>query len=193
MAEQFLVDCAYGYSDENGFGAEGCSGAWPQAYLHYFKHVTNGQHQMESCYPYTAQDGTCKDDSTCFYKGEVTRSRRRHLVGWILRQSHFLVLVLITTTQFNTIMNRKVITQPLQKSKRTKIKYYLVILCNFAGATMASSISYWGTNDDELKALLVEYGPVVTSLNASPLGSYSGGIFDSWQCCDAASTGETCT
>jgi len=129
LAEQFLVDCAYGYSDENGFGAEGCSGAWPQAYLHYFKHVTNGQHQMESCYPYTAQDGTCKDDSTCFYKG----------------------------------------------------------------ATMASSISYWGTNDDELKALLVEYGPVVTSLNASPLGSYSGGIFDSWQCCDAASTGETCT
>merc|ERR1712037_962133 len=99
--------------DENGFGAEGCSGAWPQAYYHYFKHVTSGQHQMESCYPYTAQDGTCKDDSTCFYKG----------------------------------------------------------------ATMADSISYWGTNDDELKALLVEHGPVVTSLNASPLGSYSGGIF----------------
>ena len=58
---------------------------------------------------------------------------------------------------------------------------------------MADSISYWGTNDDELKALLVEHGPVVTSLNASPLGSYSGGIFDSWDCCDAVYTGETCT
>ena len=79
------------------------------------------------------------------------------------------------------------------QSKMIEIKSYLVILCNFAGATMADSISYWGTNDDELKALLVEHGPVVTSLNASPLGSYSGGIFDSWQCCDAASTGETCT
>jgi len=130
LAEQFLVDCAYGYSDDDGFGAEGCSGAWPQAYLHFFKHRTNGLHQMESYYPYTAQDGTCHATEDGYYQG----------------------------------------------------------------GTMIDSISYWGTNDDDLKALLVEHGPVVTSLNASPLSSYNGGIFSSWQCCDAASGfGSSCT
>ena len=58
---------------------------------------------------------------------------------------------------------------------------------------MADAISYWGTNEDDLKALLVEYGPVVTTINASPLGNYNGGIFSSWTCCDAASGGENCT
>jgi len=129
LAEQFLVDCAYGYSDGNGFGAEGCSGAWPQAYLHYLKHKSNGYHYMESFYPYTAQDGYCNAPTEGYY----------------------------------------------------------------TGATMVDSISLWGTNEDDLKALLVEYGPVTTTVNASPLGNYNGGIFSSWSCCDAATGGESCT
>merc|ERR1712241_684012 len=41
LAEQFLVDCANGYVDPDGFGADGCEGAWPQDYLHYLKHKVN--------------------------------------------------------------------------------------------------------------------------------------------------------
>merc|ERR1711971_835264 len=33
LAEQYLVDCAYDYSTDDGFDAQGCAGAWPQAYL----------------------------------------------------------------------------------------------------------------------------------------------------------------
>ena len=71
LAEQFLVDCAYGYADENGFDALGCSGAWPQAYLHFLKHRTHGKHQMESYYPYTARDGYCNDQEAGYYTGEI--------------------------------------------------------------------------------------------------------------------------
>merc|ERR1712002_31407 len=129
LAEQFLVDCANGYVDPDGFGADGCEGAWPQAYLHYLKHKMNGYHQMESYYPYTAQTGYCHAETEGYY----------------------------------------------------------------TGAIMADSISYWGTNEDDLKALLVEYGPVTTTINASPLGNYNGGIFSSSSCCDAAYGGESCT
>ena len=59
MAEQYLVDCAYDYSTDDGFDAQGCAGAWPQAYLEYLVKESKGQHQMEANYPYTAQDGTC--------------------------------------------------------------------------------------------------------------------------------------
>ena len=59
MAEQYLVDCAYDYSTDDGFDAQGCAGAWPQAYLEYLVKESKGQHQMEDNYPYTAQDGTC--------------------------------------------------------------------------------------------------------------------------------------
>ena len=52
---------------------------------------------------------------------------------------------------------------------------------------MTDSISYWGTNEDELKAALVEYGPVVTGVDASTLSFYNGGIFDDYLCCEAAS------
>ena len=37
LAEQYLVDCAYDYSTEDGFDAQGCAGAWPQAYLEYLE------------------------------------------------------------------------------------------------------------------------------------------------------------
>merc|ERR1712002_398724 len=53
LAEQYLVDCAYDYSTDDGFDAQGCAGAWPQAYLEYLEKESGGQHQMESSYPYT--------------------------------------------------------------------------------------------------------------------------------------------
>jgi len=123
LAEQYLVDCAYDYSTDDGFDAQGCAGAWPQAYLQYLEKESNGQHQMESSYPYTAQDGTCSATEEGFYTGGL----------------------------------------------------------------MKSSISYWGSNEDDLKALLVEHGPVVTGMDASWLSYYNGGIFDSFMCCNAAS------
>merc|ERR1712079_565332 len=124
LAEQYLVDCAYDYSTDDGFDAQGCAGAWPQAYLQFLEKETNGTHQMESAYPYTAQDGTCYVTSEGFYTGGL----------------------------------------------------------------MKSSISYWGSNEDDLKALLVEHGPVVTGMDASWLSYYNGGIFDSFMCCNAASS-----
>merc|ERR1711971_1276352 len=123
LAEQYLVDCAYDYESEDGFDAQGCAGAWPQAYLEYLEKESAGQHQMESSYPYTAQDGTCVAETEGFYTGGL----------------------------------------------------------------MKTSISYWGSNEDDLKALLVEHGPVVTGMDASLLSFYNGGIFDDYLCCNAAS------
>jgi len=123
LAEQYLVDCAMDYSTEDGFDAQGCAGAWPQAYLEYLVKESKGQHQMESNYPYTAQDGTCSAQVDGYYQG----------------------------------------------------------------ATMTDSISYWGSNEEELKALLVEHGPVVTGVDASGLSYYNGGIYDDYMCCEAAS------
>jgi len=123
LAEQYLVDCAMDYSTEDGFDAQGCAGAWPQAYLEYLVKESKGQHQMEANYPYTAQDGTCSAQDDGYYQG----------------------------------------------------------------ATMTDSISYWGSNEEELKALLVEHGPVVTGVDASGLSYYNGGIYDDYMCCEAAS------
>jgi len=131
LAEQFFVDCAYGYeSDEYpGFDAQGCAGAWPQPYFAYLKEQTNGQHQLESAYPYTAHDGTCTSSNDGFY----------------------------------------------------------------TGGAVTGQVAIWGTNEDDLKMLLVEYGPVVTALDASHLSSYSHGVFHSFWCCNAANTGSSCT
>ena len=63
----------------------------------------------------------------------------------------------------------------------------------YTGGAMTSAINYWGTDDNDLKALLVEHGPVVTTLDASQLGSYAGGILDSFYCCDASNGGTSCT
>ena len=61
---------------------------------------------------------------------------------------------------------------------------------------MIDYISEWDTNEDVLKAMLIEYGPVVTSVNSksSPTFiSYQGGIFDDPEsCCDAAYEGADC-
>ena len=81
LAEQFLVDCAYGYADDDGFEAEGCSGAWPQAYLHYLKHKSNGYHQMESYYPYTARDGYCNARTEGYYTGEFDNKHTQQILS----------------------------------------------------------------------------------------------------------------
>ena len=59
MSEQFLVNCAYDHYFGQ-WGAFGCSGAWPQAYLDYLETVSGGQMQTESSYPYTGTDGACR-------------------------------------------------------------------------------------------------------------------------------------
>ena len=127
LAEQFLVDCAYGYSYD-GFDAQGCDGAWPQAYFGYLSEETNGQHKLESAYPYTAQDGHCKDSNEGFYTGDAVKNQN----------------------------------------------------------------SLWGTDEDDLKMLLVEYGPVVTSLDAMPLKSYESGVFSSSDCCNTVPQNDFC-
>ncbi len=124
-----MVDCANGYEDEDGFGASGCMGAWPQAYFAFLPNEHAGRHQTEEAYPYTAEDGSCKATSSGYY----------------------------------------------------------------TGGAMTSAINYWESNDEELKALLIEYGPVVTTLDANHLGSYSGGILDTHACCDASNHGSHCT
>jgi len=127
LAEQYLVDCGYGY-EVDGFDAQGCDGAWPQAYFGFLANTNDGQHQNEASYPYTARDGNCKAQDSGF----------------------------------------------------------------FDGAAVTDQISYWGTDEDDLKALLVEHGPVVTGMDASYLSMYHGGVFDSWMCCDGATDGESC-
>jgi len=68
LSEQFLVDCANGYS-VGGFGAYGCEGAWPQAYFAYLHKEVNGYHQKESSYPYEAVDRSCRATSDGYYMG----------------------------------------------------------------------------------------------------------------------------
>ena len=44
LSEQYLVDCAMGYSFEEGdmeWTADGCAGAWPMPYFDFLK-TTNG-------------------------------------------------------------------------------------------------------------------------------------------------------
>jgi len=55
LGPQQIVDCdPYDY---------GCGGGWP---YNAFKYVIGaGGQDMESCYPYTAQDGTCNFQSNC--------------------------------------------------------------------------------------------------------------------------------
>ena len=63
----------------------------------------------------------------------------------------------------------------------------------YPNGSMVDAINYWGTNEDDLMNLLRTYGPVATTLDASSLSSYYGGIIDDWSCCDASTSGESCT
>lgn len=116
------MDCAYGYSYA-GFEARGCDGAWPIAYLGFLPEKHNGKHQMESAYPYTAQNGVCSFTQEGYYN-----------------------------------------------------------------QAMLYGLNYYGTKEADLMKILMEYGPVVTTLNSTPLKTYSGGIFESDECCNAATT-----
>lgn len=76
LSEQHLVDCANGhyYQDSEGWwGAFGCVGAWPPAYMDFLMTQSNGYTQAEAAYPYTASDGTCRaQQSGYFTQAQVT-------------------------------------------------------------------------------------------------------------------------
>jgi len=72
LSEQHITDCANGhyyYDNDGTWGAFGCDGAWPQAYIDYLVNVNDGRNEEESCYPYTASDDQCKESSSCNYMG----------------------------------------------------------------------------------------------------------------------------
>ena len=59
LSELFFVDCGYEhfFHDESGtWGAWGCDGTWPQAYLDFLTSDHKGQHQTEAAYPYRGND-----------------------------------------------------------------------------------------------------------------------------------------
>ena len=57
----------------------------------------------------------------------------------------------------------------------------------YLDGAMTDYVTYWGTNEDELMDLLVNHGPVATTIDATCLGGYYGGVIDDWQCCDQVS------
>jgi cathepsin L len=74
LAEQQLVDCAYGHSYHDNHGnwaAHGCQGAWPQAYYDWLKLSVGGQCQTEAAYPYQAYYGGCRANPNGYYKKAV--------------------------------------------------------------------------------------------------------------------------
>ncbi len=63
----------------------------------------------------------------------------------------------------------------------------------YYNGAMTGAINKWITNENDLKALLVEHGPVVTAFDANGLNGYGGGVLDSPDCCNAATLGILCT
>ena len=68
-----------------------------------------------------------------------------------------------------------------------------------AHAILSDYISSFETNEDDLKAMLVEHGPVVTSIDADGWRdvkvegqSDRSEIFEDPDCCDAKEEGPTC-
>ena len=57
--------------------------------------------------------------------------------------------------------------------------------CKYDGGMVTNQVYAWGTNEEELKTMVVEYGPVVTGLDASGLQFYNSGVMDSFVCCNA--------
>ena len=57
--------------------------------------------------------------------------------------------------------------------------------CKYDGGMVTNQVYAWGTNEDELKTMVVEYGPVVTGIDASGLQFYNSGVMDSLVCCNA--------
>lgn len=66
LSEQHINSCAnnhYYHDSEGSWGAFGCDGAWPPAYMDWIVNVNRGKIQTESAYPYTATTGTCHPKS----------------------------------------------------------------------------------------------------------------------------------
>jgi len=63
FSEQLIVDCSQGCSDEPPYGTvcnQGCNGGWQ--WNAFYDVVNWGGVKLESEYPYTGRDGTCKKD-----------------------------------------------------------------------------------------------------------------------------------
>ena len=58
--------------------------------------------------------------------------------------------------------------------------------CEYTKGVVTDQVYSYGTNEEELKTMVVEYGPVVTGLDATALQFYDSGILDDFMCCDAA-------
>merc|ERR1712141_117643 len=58
--------------------------------------------------------------------------------------------------------------------------------CEYTKGVVTDQVYSHGTNEEELKTMVVEYGPVVTGLDATALQFYDSGILDENSCCDAA-------
>merc|ERR1712210_402954 len=76
LSEQHIVDCAlnhYYHDSEGSWGAFGCDGAWPPAYMDWLVNNNQGKIQTETSYPYTAKVGNCRPASNGdFAYGSVT-------------------------------------------------------------------------------------------------------------------------
>jgi len=81
LSEQHLLDCAYEhyyYDGEGAWGAFGCDGAWPQAYLDWVVNENGGNVQTEESYPYEAVNGACRSSSDgVFPEAQVTGQYNR--------------------------------------------------------------------------------------------------------------------
>jgi len=122
LSEQHILDCGYNhqYVDEDGtWGASGCDGAWPQAYIDYLQNDQNGYTQTEAAYPYEEYTSYCR-----------------------------------STTE----------------------GYYMP-----AGVT--GMYNKWDSTEDELQDLVL-ITPVSTSIQATYMGGYSGGVYDDYRCCE---------
>merc|ERR1739844_328062 len=78
LSEQYLVDCANGYSFEENdmeWTADGCAGAWPMPYFDFLKKTNGGYHEQEYCYPYHAHDQKCKFLDSCKYDGGMVTNQ----------------------------------------------------------------------------------------------------------------------
>jgi len=78
LSEQHIVSCANGHVVNDGvgsWGAYGCDGAWPIAYMDWIINYNGGKIQTEASYPYTSGNGntgSCHPASNGDYSGTIT-------------------------------------------------------------------------------------------------------------------------
>jgi len=97
LSEQHILDCAYNHfvNDESGsWGAFGCDGAWPNAYMDWLQ---QGEYnQEETAYPYTSgwtlTHGACNPSSSGFHSAsQVTGMHNK----WYMAEMEMEALVAI--------------------------------------------------------------------------------------------------